>query len=319
MLNSGEVIIGVIVESSEPVKATNTDNGYIDYFYEIADLMCLNINTGELFPAGTLDIASLYRRDTIMYEQIKSKVSNYLLLRLSNDSQKVIGSCFLAKLRSVESYFLEKNESFPVFDKENRLVSLTGEDKVSICIAKYGYTTLCYKDYSLFRELSLDNEITKIHNSFIRIIEMQDTDYFEEVSNGVWVSREYCYVEGNVRELLVDDGIKCIAITSNTIETLVLSKTVDVIRAKYVDLRHLSTIYISKEASLSCICHVIALFNYATSLRFYSSELDDTELMTVVSDCMKDKNYEYMWEYCNREENQDEMAEILSNVEIIVY
>ena len=53
--------------------------------------------------------------------------------------------------------------------------------------------------------------------------------------------------------------------------------------------------------------------------RFDNLGISDSELMETIYDCMKDKNYEYMWEYCNREENQDEMAEILSNVEIIVY
>ena len=41
--------------------------------------------------------------------------------------------------------------------------------------------------------------------------------------------------------------------------------------------------------------------------------------METIYDCMKDKNYEYMWEYCNRYENQDEMADLLSNIEVIVY
>lgn len=92
MLNSGEVIIGVIVESSEPVKATNTDNGYIDYFYEIADLMCLNINTGELFPAGTLDIDSLYKSTSCQYEITTEEVeSKYLVIRESISTKKLLG------------------------------------------------------------------------------------------------------------------------------------------------------------------------------------------------------------------------------------
>ena len=79
MLGRGEVIIGVIVESSEPVKVTNTDNGYIDYFYEIAYLMCLNINTGELFPAGTLDIDSLYKSTSCQFEIKKEEVTSKFL------------------------------------------------------------------------------------------------------------------------------------------------------------------------------------------------------------------------------------------------
>ena len=59
MLKYGEVIIGVIVKSSEPVETINRDDGLVEKFYRIVDLMCLNINTGELFPTGTVDIDSL--------------------------------------------------------------------------------------------------------------------------------------------------------------------------------------------------------------------------------------------------------------------
>ena len=120
-------------------------------------------------------------------------------------------------------------------------------------------------------------------------------------------------------ELVIEEGIKRIVITRNAIKSLVLSKTVEIIKVKYTELTLLNRIYVSKEASLSCICHIIAIFNGVAMQRFDNLDISDSELMETICDCMKDKNYEYMWEYCNREENQYEMAEILSNVEIIVY
>ena len=319
MLGRGEVIIGVIVESSEPVKVTNTDNGYIDYFYEIADLMCLNINTGELFPAGTLDIDSLYKSTSCQFEITKEEVtSKFLSVRESIGTKEVVGYSFTSFIRNL-GLIIRKCMSFPLFNSSNKFIRLTGADTVGISVENYGYTTLCYKDYSLFNEVSLDGVITRVYNPFIFRIALRDTDYFKKLSSGVWVSNEDCYIDDDIRELVIDEGIKRIVIVRNAIKSLVLSKTVEIIKVKYIELTLLNRIYVSKEASLSCICHIIAIFNSVAMQRFDNLDISDSELMETIYDCMKDKNYEYMWEYCNREENQDEMADILSNVEIIVY
>ena len=318
MLKYGEVIIGVIVKSSEPVETIDEFHGCVYKFYRISDLMCLNTNTGELFPAGTVDIDSLYSRPLYLSISIKEDIkSNYLVLRDSINNRAV--RCGFADTVGSINELLDFDTSFPIFDKENNLIRLTGDDEVSIRVSNYGYTKLAYKDYSMFSSISVGSSLTTVKNPFIATIEMQDTDYFTEVSNGVWVSSEDCYVDGNVSNLLVNDGIKRVVIVKDTVMSLVLSKTVDIIKAKRCYLTMLNKVYISKEASISCICHLLALFNEVASERFGRLGLDDTDLMETICQCMKDKNYEYMWEYCNREENQDEMAEILSNVEIIVY
>lgn len=74
-----------------------------------------------------------------------------------------------------------------------------------------------------------------------------------------------------------------------------------------------------KKQALVVLCHIIAIFNGVAMQRFDNLGISDTELMETIYDCIKDKNYEYMWEYCNRYENQDEMADLLSNIELIVY
>lgn len=319
MLKYGEVIVGVIVKSSEPVETITSDGRWVEKFYRIADLMCLNINTGELFPACTIDIDSLYNRPLYLSKSIKEDIkSEYLVLRCSTDGKSVARCGFADTVGSINE-LLDFDTSFPIFDKENNLIRLTGDDEVSIRVSNYGYTKLAYKDYSMFSSISVGSSLTTVKNPFIATIEMQDTDYFTEVSNGVWVSSEDCYVDGNVSNLLVNDGIKHVVIVKDTVMSLVLSKTVDIIKAKRCYLTMLNKVYISKEASISCICHLLALFNEVASEIFGRLGLDDTDLMETICQCMKDKNYEYMWEYCNREENQDEMAEILSNVEIIVY
>lgn len=321
MLKYGEVIIGVIVKSSEPVAIINRDDGgCVDKFYEVADLMCLNINTGELFPAGTVDIDDLYNRHLYSRSSVKEEAKRkYIVLKVSLDNQIVIGGKLTDYVDNTLNYLVNKDDSFPIFDSNNNLIGLTGDNTVSICVSNYGYTLLDYKDYSLFSNISLDRALTRTHNPFIGSIEVQDTDYFREVSSSVWISNEDCYVDGDVRELVINEGIKRVVILKDTVKHLVLSKTVDAIRAKYINLRLLSRVYISKEANLSCICHLISIFNEVCMERFEELGLNDTDLMDTIYQCMVDKNYEYMWEYCNREENQDEMAEILSNVEIIVY
>lgn len=320
MLKYGEVIVGVIVKSSEPVEIITSDDRWVEKFYRIADLMCLNINTGELFPAGTIDIDSLYNRPLYLSKSIKEDIkSEYLVLRCSTDGKSVARCGFADTVGSINE-LLDFDTSFPIFDKDNNFIRLTGgDDGVSIRVSNYGYTKLTYKDYSMFSSISVCSSLTTVRNPFISTIEMQDTDYFTEVSSGVWDSSEDCYVDGDVSNLLVNDGIKRVVIVSNTIESLVLSKTVDIIKAKRWYLTLLNKVYVSKEANISCICHLLALFNDSAMERFGKLGLDDTELMETIYDCMKDKNYEYMLEYCNRYENQDEMAEILSNVEIIVY
>lgn len=318
MLNSGEVIIGVIVESSEPVETIDEFHGCADKFYRISDIMCLNINTGELFPAGTVDIDSLYSRPLYLSISIKEDIkSNYLVLRDSINNRAV--RCGFADTSGSINTLLDFDTSFPIFDKDNNLIRLTGDDEVSIRVSNYGYTKLAYKDYSMFSSISVGSSLTPVKNPLIATIEMQDTDYFTEVSSGVWTSTEDCYADGDIKELLIADGIKRVVIVKDTVMSLVLSKTVDIIKAKRCYLTMLNKVYISKEASISCICHLLALFNEVASERFGRLGLDDTDLMETICQCMKDKNYEYMWEYCNREENQDEMAEILSNVEIVVY
>ena len=268
MLNSGEVIIGVIVESSEPVKATNTGNGYTDYFYEIADLMCLNINTGELFPAGTLDIDSLYKSTSCQYEITKEEVeSKYLVIRESISTKEVVGYSFTSFIRNI-GLIIRKGRSFPLFNSSNKFIRLTGADTVGTAVENYGYTTLCYKDYSLFNEVSLDGVITRVYNPFMFRIALRDTDYFKKLFSGIWVSKEDCYIDDDISELVIDEGVKRIVIARNTIKSLVLSKTVEIIKVKYTELTLLNRIYVSKEASLSCICHIIAIFNGVAMQRF---------------------------------------------------
>lgn len=318
MLKHGEVILGVIVKSPEPVETIDEFHGYVDKFYRISDLMCLNINTGELSLAGTVDIDSLYNRPLYLSKSIKEDVkSNYLVLRDSINNQAV--RCGFADTVGSINELLDFDTSFPIFEKENNLIRLTGDGEVSIRISNYGYTKLSYKDYSMFSSISVGSSLTTVKNPFIATIEMQDTDYFTEVSSGVWVSIEDCYVDGNVSNLLVNDGIKRVVIVKDTVKSLVLSKTVDIIKAKRCYLTILNTVYISKEASIICICYLLALFNEVAMERFGRLGLDDTYVMDTIFQCMKDKNYEYMWEYCNRYENQDEMADLLRNVEIIVY
>lgn len=318
MLNSGEVIIGVIVNSEEPVETIDEFHGYVNKFYRISDLMCLNINTGELFPAGTVDIDRLYSRPLYATKSIKEDVkSNYLVLSLSINNQAV--RCGFADIVGSINELLDFDISFPIFYKENNLIRLTGDDEVSIRVSNYGYTKLAYKDYSMFSSISVGSSLTPVKNPLIATIEMQDTDYFTEVSSGVWTSTEDCYADGDIKELLVADGIKRVVIVKDTVKSLVLSKTVDIIKAKRCYLTTLNKVYISKEASISCICHLLALFNDVATEKFGRLGLDDIDVMDTICQCMKYKSYEYMWEYCNREENQYEMAEILSNVEIIVY
>jgi hypothetical protein len=319
MLNSGEVIIGVIVKSSEPVETINRDDGLVEKFYRIVDLMCLNINTGELFPTGTVDIDSLYGRPLYLSKSVKEDVkSKYLVLRCSADGKGVVRCGFADTVGRINE-LLDFDTSFPIFDKENNLIRLTGDDEVSIRVSNYGYTKLAYKDYSMFSSISVGSSLTPVKNPLIATIEMQDTDYFTEVSSGVWTSTEDCYADGDIKELLIADGIKRVVIVKDTVKSLVLSKTVDIIKAKRCYLTMLNKVYISKEASISCICHLLALFNDVATERFGRLGLDDTDVMDTICQCMKYKSYEYMWEYCNREENQYEMAEILSNVEILVY
>ena len=167
--------------------------------------------------------------------------SKYLVIRESISTKEVVGYSFTSFIRNI-GLIIRTGRSFPLFNSSNKFIRLTGADTVGTAVENYGYTTLCYNDYSLFNEVSLDGVITRVYNPFIFRIALRDTDYFKKLFSGIWVSKEDCYIDDDISELVIDEGIKRICIARNAIKSLVLSKTVDLIKVKYAELTLLNRI-----------------------------------------------------------------------------